>query len=139
EDELHGLLKLCGADRLIEEKTSSDDADRSKPDPDIVHVALEELGRPARRSCSATRRTTSRRRAGPASASSRCAAAAGATRTSPAPWPSTTTRPTCWPTTTSRPWPADRPALPTNGRIGLPPPLSPATIHPCRADPPGGG
>jgi HAD superfamily hydrolase (TIGR01509 family) len=47
EDELKGLLKVCGADEVIEGKTSSDDAERSKPDPDIVHAALADLGLPA--------------------------------------------------------------------------------------------
>jgi len=46
EDELKPLLKVCGADEVIEDKTSSDDADRSKPDPDIVHAALKNLGIP---------------------------------------------------------------------------------------------
>lgn len=46
QEELRHLLKICGADAYIETKTSSDDADRSKPDPDIVHVALKELGLP---------------------------------------------------------------------------------------------
>jgi HAD superfamily hydrolase (TIGR01509 family) len=46
-DELHGLLRVCGADRVIDEKTSSDDADESKPDPDILHAALKEIGLPA--------------------------------------------------------------------------------------------
>jgi HAD superfamily hydrolase (TIGR01509 family) len=42
-DELQPLLRICGADKLIENKTSSDDADRSKPDPDIVQAALKQL------------------------------------------------------------------------------------------------
>lgn len=46
-DELGPLLKVCGADRVIDAATSSDDADRSKPDPDILHAALRELGLPA--------------------------------------------------------------------------------------------
>lgn len=45
-DELKPLLKLCGADGVIEDHTSSDDAERSKPDPDIVHAALGNLGLP---------------------------------------------------------------------------------------------
>ncbi|WP_165226701.1 HAD family hydrolase [Aquisphaera insulae] len=45
--EMQPLLLRCGADRYIEEKTSSDDAERSKPDPDIVHAALERIGLPA--------------------------------------------------------------------------------------------
>lgn len=47
EDELKGLLKICGADELIEAVTSSDDAEHSKPDPDIVLAALAELELPS--------------------------------------------------------------------------------------------
>lgn len=46
EDELQGLLKVCGAGAFIQASTSSDDAENSKPDPDIVHAALEQLGHP---------------------------------------------------------------------------------------------
>jgi len=46
EAELKPLLRLCGADELIESKTSSDDAEHSKPDPDIVVAALNDLGLP---------------------------------------------------------------------------------------------
>jgi phosphoglycolate phosphatase-like HAD superfamily hydrolase len=46
EDELGPLLKVCGADRVVEAATSSDDADRSKPDPDIVRAALDRVGLP---------------------------------------------------------------------------------------------
>ena len=46
KDELEPLLKVCGADSVIEAATSSDDADRSKPDPDIIHAALGHLGLP---------------------------------------------------------------------------------------------
>lgn len=42
--ELKPLLRICGVDEVIEDKTSSDDADRSKPDPDIVRAALDKLG-----------------------------------------------------------------------------------------------
>ncbi len=44
EEELKPLLKIAGANDLIEEKTSSDDAENSKPDPDIVKAALDESG-----------------------------------------------------------------------------------------------
>jgi HAD superfamily hydrolase (TIGR01509 family) len=44
EDELNPLLKIAGADDLIKEKTSSDDAENSKPDPDIVKAALDSSG-----------------------------------------------------------------------------------------------
>ena len=40
DDELKPLLKIAGAADLIEEKVSSDDAEESKPDPDIIHAAL---------------------------------------------------------------------------------------------------
>jgi HAD superfamily hydrolase (TIGR01509 family) len=43
-DELKPLLAICGADRLIDSQTSSDDADKSKPDPDILHAALRTIG-----------------------------------------------------------------------------------------------
>jgi HAD superfamily hydrolase (TIGR01549 family) len=43
KDELRALLKLCGADQLIEDHTSADDAESSKPDPDIVQAALDDL------------------------------------------------------------------------------------------------
>jgi phosphoglycolate phosphatase-like HAD superfamily hydrolase len=39
-DELEPLLRIAGAESLMDETTSSDDADASKPDPDIVHAAL---------------------------------------------------------------------------------------------------
>jgi len=47
EKELGPLMKLCGADRVVEAATSSDDAEESKPDPDILHAALEQIGLPA--------------------------------------------------------------------------------------------
>jgi len=46
-DELQPLLRVAGADKLIESTTSSDDAPRSKPDPDIVKAAIDRTGRPA--------------------------------------------------------------------------------------------
>jgi HAD superfamily hydrolase (TIGR01549 family) len=47
EDELQTLLEIAGAADLVAERTSSSDADRSKPDPDIVQVALESGGCPS--------------------------------------------------------------------------------------------
>jgi HAD superfamily hydrolase (TIGR01509 family) len=41
--ELGGLLHVCGADELVKARTSSDDVDESKPDPDIVHTALHRI------------------------------------------------------------------------------------------------
>jgi HAD superfamily hydrolase (TIGR01509 family) len=41
ESELETMLKQVGLDDLIEKKTSSRDVESSKPDPDIVHAALE--------------------------------------------------------------------------------------------------
>jgi phosphoglycolate phosphatase-like HAD superfamily hydrolase len=40
EDELHALLERAGVADLIPHRTSADDADKSKPDPDIVEAAL---------------------------------------------------------------------------------------------------
>ena len=40
--ELQALLKIAGADRLLDDATSSDDAEESKPDPDIVQAALKQ-------------------------------------------------------------------------------------------------
>lgn len=44
QDELGKLLELAGASGFVEEKTSSDDAEHSKPDPDIVQAALQKMG-----------------------------------------------------------------------------------------------
>jgi phosphoglycolate phosphatase-like HAD superfamily hydrolase len=47
EEELEGLLRCAGVDRLISLRSSSSDADDSKPDPDVIHAALRQLGRDA--------------------------------------------------------------------------------------------
>lgn len=39
--ELQPLLEIAGGAWLMDEQTSSDDADESKPEPDIIHAALE--------------------------------------------------------------------------------------------------
>ena len=44
KDELATLLAIADAESLIGDSTSSDDADESKPDPDIVHAALTQAG-----------------------------------------------------------------------------------------------
>jgi len=44
DDELRGLLRALGAEWLLDDATSSGDADRSKPDPDIVRVAVDKTG-----------------------------------------------------------------------------------------------
>lgn len=44
-EELEGLLGVLGMPELAEVATSSDDAERSKPDPDIVCAAIERLER----------------------------------------------------------------------------------------------
>lgn len=44
KDDMDGLLKQAGIRDLIDEKTSSSDAEESKPDPDIVQAALDEAG-----------------------------------------------------------------------------------------------
>jgi len=43
-EELEGLLAVAGATRLVDAASSSADAERSKPDPDIVHAALVKIG-----------------------------------------------------------------------------------------------
>lgn len=48
EEELEKLLGLAGIKDLLTDATSSDDAERSKPDPDIVHAAIRQSGLPAR-------------------------------------------------------------------------------------------
>ena len=42
KDELHPLLERAGVADLIHRRTSADDAEESKPDPDIVQAALRE-------------------------------------------------------------------------------------------------
>src|SRR4051812_28265750 len=42
--ELRQLLRIVGASDLLSDATSSDNADRSKPDPDIVRAALARSG-----------------------------------------------------------------------------------------------
>ena len=44
EDELRFYEKLARIDDLIEDSTSSDDAERSKPHPDIFQAAMRKLG-----------------------------------------------------------------------------------------------
>ena len=44
DDELRGLLRTLGAEWLLDDATSSSDADRSKPDPDIVRAAVDKAG-----------------------------------------------------------------------------------------------
>ena len=46
-EELGPLLELAGVQDLLASRTSSGDAERSKPDPDIVRAALTRLGVPA--------------------------------------------------------------------------------------------
>ena len=45
-DELRSLLQIVGAADLIEDKTSSEDAKSSKPDPDVMQVTLKKVGYP---------------------------------------------------------------------------------------------
>jgi phosphoglycolate phosphatase-like HAD superfamily hydrolase len=44
EEELEAILKAAELENLIPTKTTSDDADASKPDPDIVAAALKKAG-----------------------------------------------------------------------------------------------
>jgi HAD superfamily hydrolase (TIGR01509 family) len=48
-EELARVLEQAGLEHLLRTRTSSSDADRSKPDPDIVEAALDELGLTAER------------------------------------------------------------------------------------------
>lgn len=41
KEEVGPLLRIAGIEDLIDKKTSSDDAERSKPDPDIVAAAVK--------------------------------------------------------------------------------------------------
>lgn len=43
QDEVESLLKIVGANDLVAQRTTSGDVDHSKPDPDIVQVALDRL------------------------------------------------------------------------------------------------
>lgn len=45
-DELDPLLEIAGVKDLLDEATSADDAESSKPDPDIIHASLRRLGCP---------------------------------------------------------------------------------------------
>jgi HAD superfamily hydrolase (TIGR01509 family) len=49
EEELQPLLEIAGVSDLIARRTSSDDAEASKPEPDIVQAALTQCGCPASR------------------------------------------------------------------------------------------
>ena len=44
EEELKAYKKIARIEDLVEEETSADDAERSKPHPDIFKAALEQLG-----------------------------------------------------------------------------------------------
>jgi len=44
EDELAKYKQIAGIEDLINAETSSDDAEKSKPDPDIFQAALKRLG-----------------------------------------------------------------------------------------------
>jgi HAD superfamily hydrolase (TIGR01509 family) len=46
-DELEVYKKIAGIADLVDEQTSSEDAEKSKPHPDIFSAALERLGLPA--------------------------------------------------------------------------------------------
>ena len=44
DDEVKALLTICGGQALVKDATTSDDAERSKPDPDILVAALKKSG-----------------------------------------------------------------------------------------------
>jgi HAD superfamily hydrolase (TIGR01549 family) len=45
-DELQTYRKIANIDDLVEEETSSDDVENSKPDPDVIHAALGKINNP---------------------------------------------------------------------------------------------
>ena len=47
EDEVASYKKIADIEDLVEESTSADDAEESKPEPDIFQAALKLLGNPA--------------------------------------------------------------------------------------------
>ena len=49
QEEVKALLTVCGAQALVNDATTSDDAERSKPDPDILVEALQKSGASPRR------------------------------------------------------------------------------------------
>ncbi len=44
KNELRKLLEIAGVASLLDGATSSDDAEESKPDPDIIEAALKQAG-----------------------------------------------------------------------------------------------
>jgi HAD superfamily hydrolase (TIGR01509 family) len=44
KEEMDALLEICAASKLVHDRTSSDDAEQSKPDGDIVAAALSRSG-----------------------------------------------------------------------------------------------
>jgi HAD superfamily hydrolase (TIGR01509 family) len=46
KEEVSGLLKVAGVDGLMDDVTAADDAENSKPDPDVVHAAVAKAGVP---------------------------------------------------------------------------------------------
>ena len=44
QEEVEALLTICGGQALVKDATTSDDAERSKPDPDILVAALQKSG-----------------------------------------------------------------------------------------------
>ncbi|HEX2188291.1 MAG TPA: HAD family hydrolase [Longimicrobiaceae bacterium] len=47
KDDVKGLLERAGVADLVQDATSADEVEESKPDPDIVHAALKDAGFPA--------------------------------------------------------------------------------------------
>ncbi len=47
EDEVEAYKKIADIEDLVEKSTSADDAEKSKPEPDIFEAALKLLGNPA--------------------------------------------------------------------------------------------
>ena len=63
KDELQ-IYKIVGMEELVDEETSADDADRSKPYPDIFQAALERLKLATKKCMELGLRRMTRRRLG---------------------------------------------------------------------------
>lgn len=51
EDELEEFKKIMNVEDLLNDETSSDDAESSKPEPDIFLAAIKKLGNPPKNEC----------------------------------------------------------------------------------------
>jgi beta-phosphoglucomutase-like phosphatase (HAD superfamily) len=61
QEEVKALLAVCGGEALAGDAMTSDDAERSKPDPDIIAAALTTSGAPRKRAIMVGERPTTLR------------------------------------------------------------------------------